>query len=100
MKKEKEFLLQLLVQIKRLEQLGINPDAVENAGKAALILDRLEKRRCAGLTTPKQIRLLESKGFLHVGEWSFEAASKMISRISANNWRVPRDVVPAEYKPT
>ena len=87
-------------QIKRLEQLGINPDAVENAGKAALILDRLEKRRCAGLTTPKQIRLLESKGFLHVGEWSFEAASKMISRISANNWRVPRDVVPAEYKPT
>ena len=86
-------------QKNRLEKLGIFPDEIDNAGKAALILDRLEKRRNAGLTTPKQIRLLESKGFTHVGEWSFESASKMISRISANGWRVPRDIVPAEYKP-
>lgn len=86
-------------QKNRLEKLGIFPDEIDNAGKAALILDRLEKRRNAGLTTPKQIRLLESKGFLHVGEWSFDAASSMISRIAANGWRVPRDIVPAEYKP-
>lgn len=86
-------------QKNRLEKLGIFPDEIDNAGKAALILDRLEKRRNAGLTTPKQIRLLESKGFTHVGEWSFESASKMISRISANGWRVPRDIKPAEYKP-
>ena len=86
-------------QKNRLEKLGIFPDEIDNAGKAALILDRLEKRRNAGLTTPKQIRLLESKGFLHVGEWSFEAASSMISRIAANDWRVPRDIVPAEYRP-
>lgn len=83
----------------RLEKLGIFPDEIENAGKAALILDRLEKRRNAGLTTPKQIRLLESKGFMHVGEWSFDAASSMISRISANNWRVPYGVDPKSYKP-
>lgn len=83
----------------RLEKLGIFPDEIENAGKAALILDRLEKRRSAGLTTPKQIRLLESKGFMHVGEWSFDAASSMISRISANNWRVPYGVDPKSYKP-
>lgn len=86
-------------QKNRLEKLGIFPDEIDNAGKAALILDRLEKRRNAGLTTPKQIRLLESKGFLHVGEWSFEQASSMISRIAANNWRVPNGVEPKSYVP-
>lgn len=86
-------------QKSRLEKLGIFPDEIDNAGKAALILDRLEKRRNEGLTTPKQIRLLESKGFLHVGEWSFEQASSMISRIAANNWRVPYGVEPKSYVP-
>lgn len=83
----------------KLEKLGIFPDDIDNAGKAKLILDRLEKRRNAGLTTPKQIRLLESKGFEHVGSWSFDSASKMIARISANGWRVPRDVDPKTYTP-
>ena len=83
----------------QLEKAGIFPDEIGNAGKAALILDRLAKRRSEGLTTPKQIRLLEGKGFVHVGEWSFDAASKMISRIAANNWCVPRGVVPKDYKP-
>ena len=49
-----------------LEKLGIMPDQIENAGKAAKILDRLDKRKNEGLTTPKQIRYLESKGFQHV----------------------------------
>lgn len=82
-----------------LEKLGIFPDEIENAGKAALILDRLDKRKQEGLTTPKQIRFLEGKGFVHVGSWTFDAASKMISRISANDWRVPQGIVPGEYKP-
>lgn len=86
-------------QRERLEKLGILPDAIENAGKASLILDRLEKRRAAGLTTPKQIRLLENYGFQHVGKWSFEQASGMIARISANGWRVPHGVCAAEYVP-
>ena len=50
-------------------------------------------------TTPKQIRLLERYGFLHVGEWDFNDASRMISRISAAGWRVPRGIDPAMYKP-
>ena len=83
----------------QLEKAGIFPDEIDNAGKASLILDRLAKRRAEGLTTPKQIRLLESKGFLHVGEWSFEAANSMISRIAANDWRVPRGIVPKDYEP-
>lgn len=86
-------------QKNRLEAAGIFPDEVESAGKAKLILDRLDKRRAEGLTTPKQIRRLESMGFKHVGTWTLEAASKLIGRIAANNWRVPRDIKPAEYTP-
>jgi len=83
----------------RLEKLGIFPDEIDNAGKAKLILDRLEKRRNEGLTTPKQIRLLESKGFVHVGNWQFDDAGKIIARIAANGWRVPRDIDPKGYRP-
>jgi hypothetical protein len=82
-----------------LEKMGIFPDEIGNAGKAKLLLDRLSKRREEGLTTPKQIRFLENRGFLHVGTWSFDAASRMITRISANGWRIPRDVNPATYTP-
>lgn len=81
-----------------LEKLGILPDQIDNAGKAAKILDRLDKRRQEGLTTPKQIRFLESRGFQHVGTWQFETARKMIDRIAANGWRIPHDVVPQEYR--
>lgn len=82
-----------------LEKRGIFPDEIESAGKAKLLIERLEKRQSAGLTTPKQIRFLESRGFQHVGTWQFEEASNMISRISANNWQIPRGVVPGEYIP-
>lgn len=82
-----------------LEKRGIFPDEIESAGKAKLLIERLEKRQSAGLTTPKQIRFLESRGFQHVGTWQFEAASNMISRISANNWQIPHGVVPSEYIP-
>lgn len=81
-----------------LEKLGILPDQIDNAGKAAKILDRLDKRRQEGLTTPKQIRFLEGKGFQHVGTWQFETAKRMIDRIAANGWRVPQDINPKEYK--
>lgn len=82
-----------------LEKLGIFPDEIENAGKAKKILDRLEKRKTAGLTTPKQIRLLEQRGFQHVGQWSFEAARKMIARMSASGWKIPSGVDPKTYTP-
>ena len=86
-------------QLDALEKYGIYPNEIENAGKAAMLLDRLNKRRMDGLSTPKQIRLLENKGFLHVGEWTFQQASNMITRIAANGWRVPHSVIPAEYTP-
>ena len=86
-------------QIAALERYGIFPDEIDCAGKAALILDKLAKRRMEGLATPKQIRFLESRGFQHVGTWRFDTANKMISRISYNNWRIPEGVVPSTYTP-
>ena len=86
-------------QLSALEKFGIFPEDVDNAGKASLLLDRLAKRRDEGLTTPKQIRFLEQKGFRKVGTWRFDDASKMIGRISANSWRVPAGVNPATYEP-
>lgn len=81
-----------------LEKMGILPDQIENAGKAAKLLDRLDKRRNEGLTTPKQIRFLEGRGFHHVGTWQFDTARKLIDRIAANGWRIPSDIIPHEYK--
>lgn len=79
-------------QIARLEKLGIFPDEIDNAGKAAKLLDRLDKRRQEGLTTPKQIRFLESRGFEHVGTWQFEDAKNLIDRIAACGWKIPSDI--------
>ena len=74
----------------------------EDMGKFALylLLDRLNKRRAEGLTTPKQIRVLERYGFQSVGTWSFDAAKHMIDRIAAQGWRgVPKGVNPKTYVP-
>ena len=86
-------------QKERLETLGIFPDEIDNAGKAKMLLDRLDKRRREGLTTPKQIRFLESRGFQHVGTWEFDQARNLIDRIAGNGWKVPFDVHPADYVP-
>lgn len=86
-------------QLKALEKYGIFTDDIGNAGKAGKLLDRLQKRQAEGLTTPKQIRLLERYGFQHVGMWKFDNASGLINRIAANGWRVPRGIQPAEFKP-
>ena len=86
-------------QKKALEQAGIYPEEISNAGKAQKILDRLQKRRSEGLTTPKQIRFLESRGFKHVGTWQFSEARQLIDRIAGNGWRLPQGIIPQEYKP-
>ena len=85
-------------QKEALESAGI--DARElSAGKAAQIIDRLHKRKELGLATPRQVRMLEKKGFKHAGTWTFDEASRMMSRLAANNWRVPRGIKPATYEP-
>lgn len=82
-----------------LEKRGIFPDEIDNAGKAQLLIDRLNKRMAEGLTTPKQIRFLESRGFRHVGTWNFGDAKRMIDRIAINGWRIPHGINPYEYTP-
>ena len=86
-------------QVKTLESLGIHPEQVDNAGKAKKLLERLDKRHAEGLTTPKQIRFLEQRGFEHVGTGSFENGRNMINRIAGNGWRTPVGINPKEYKP-
>lgn len=81
-----------------LEKLGIMPDEIDNQGKAAKLLDRLNKRREEGLTTPKQIRFLEKHGFQHVGTWKFDSAKALIDRIAANGWRVPAGIDRQQYQ--
>lgn len=87
-------------QKNRLEKLGILPDEIESAGKAQLILDKLHKRIDLGLTTPKQIRFLEGRGFQHVGTWSFEEARDLIDRIAANGWQTPYTIDPKNFRPS
>lgn len=82
-----------------LKKAGICPDEIDNAGKAAKIMDRINMRRAAGLTTPRQIRFLEGRGFQHVGTWEFKAAKNMIDRIAAQGWRTPAGIDPRTYKP-
>ncbi len=84
-------------QTAALEKLGIMPDQIDNAGKAAKLLERLDSRRREGLTTPKQIRFLEGRGFRHVGTWDFESARNLIDRIAGNGWRVPYGINPPDY---
>lgn len=85
-------------QVNILEKMGIMPDEIDNAGKATKLLERLENRREQGLTTPKQIRFLEQRGFEHVGTWSFDNAKKLIDRIAANGWKIPSGINPKEFK--
>ena len=86
-------------QRERLEKWGILPDEIDSAGKASKLLDRLMKRRDAGLTTPKQIRFLEGRGFQRVGTWTFDSAKNLIDRIAANGWRTPKGIIPQSYVP-
>ena len=86
-------------QIEVLEKMGINASEIECSGKASLLIERINKRRDAGLATPKQIRLLENRGFRKVGSWKFEEANNMIIRIAASGWRLPKGIIAKEYIP-
>ena len=86
-------------QLELLEKRGIFAESVENMGKAHLLIDRLMRRQQEGLSTPKQIRCLERYGFRQVGTWTFDQASAMISRLAANNWRIPFGLNVSAYRP-
>ena len=86
-------------QLALLEKWGISPEEVPNAGMASLLITRLTSRQDLGLATPKQIKCLEKYGFTHVGTWSFDEASNMITRIANYNWKIPHWFHPETYVP-
>ena len=86
-------------QLDALEKWGIDVSTVTCAGMASLLLDRLFRRKDMNLATPKQIRTLEKFGFYHVGEWDFANASKMISLIANNSWKLPHWINAETYRP-
>lgn len=86
-------------QKKALEKAGLFPDEIESRGKAEALLEKVRERQAANLATPKQIRQLESRGFVHVGTWDFDAARKMINWIASNGWRTPHSINPNTYVP-
>lgn len=75
-------------QLELIENAGIDASAITCKGMASVVIDKLMKRREAGLSTPKQIRCLERFGFEHVGEWTFEKASRTIDQLARNGWRI------------
>lgn len=85
--------------IDSIEKLGIFAGEIKTQGEADQLLRSLHSRIDEGLSTPKQIRFLEQRGFKNVGMWKFEDANKMIWRISANNWKIPWDIEPKTYRP-
>lgn len=86
-------------QIKLIEGAGVNTDGMCK-GQASKIIDVIINRRRQGLATPKQMRMLEQKGFQNVGLWTFEQASYMMGVLAQNRWRVPWGMNPATYVPT
>lgn len=86
-------------QLAALEKWGIYPEGVTCMGHASRILATLALRREQGLSSPKQIRLLERYGFRQVGTWTSDAAKKMVAVIAANAWYVPRNINPSTYRP-
>jgi len=85
-------------QIKLIEDAGVDTEGMCK-GQASKVLDAIFKRRESGLATPKQMRMLERKGFQNVGAWTFEQASQMMGRLAQNKWRVPRGVNPKTFIP-
>ena len=86
-------------QIRLIEGAGINADGMTK-GRASKVIDAIFRRRDAGLATPKQMRMLEQKGFQNVGLWTFAQASDMMGRLAKNRWRVPYNINPATFVPT
>lgn len=84
-------------QLDRLEKMGFGAPAT--FGEADLLIRENERRQAAGLSTPKQIRFLEGKGFRNVAKWTKAQAQKMTQRIIVCDWRIPSGVDPESYKP-
>ena len=72
-------------QIEALERFGIDAEGITK-GYACKIMDTVIGRSDKGLATMKQVRALKRAGY-DAAQWSFEEASKKISRLASVGWR-------------
>jgi superfamily II DNA or RNA helicase len=72
-------------QIEALERFGIDAEGITK-GYACKIMDTVIGRSDKGLATMKQVRALKKAGY-DAAQWSFEEASKKISRLAAVGWQ-------------
>lgn len=86
-------------QEKVLKNNDIDLNSVPNRGYASRLIDRLITRSKLNFSTPRQIRLLERYGFKDVGTWKKKDATKIISLIANNKWKVPRFITPSTFSP-
>jgi superfamily II DNA or RNA helicase len=86
-------------QIAALESYGIATQDIKNFGLASKLIERMIERRKQGLTSPKQIRLLERYKFQQVGSWKQEEAGRIITRLAECNYVLPAHFNPRTYKP-
>ena len=87
-------------QKKKLEKLQIDPEGIDNAGKADLLIDRLQQRvkNNDGITqTDPAAWKAGDSSMLEPGQ--FEQAKNVIDRIAANGWRTPSGIHPQSYTP-
>jgi len=86
-------------QLAYLKKCGLDTKDIDTKGLAARIISILMKRKEEGLSTIKQIKVLERYGFRHVGEWTFLDASELIDMIAKNKWKVPQTIRVSTYVP-
>ena len=72
-------------QVKALESFGLDAEGITK-GYASKVIDKMIKRRKAGLATIKQINALRKHGY-EPTDWSFEQASKKLSALAAVGWQ-------------
>lgn len=83
-------------------QIDVGPDVCK--GKASALIERLNKRREAGLCTPRQADTLLKFGFTNTYEWKFEEANKIMGQLATVGWKKwllpynPADYVPPSLK--
>ena len=80
-----------------IEKFGINAENMCK-GQASQLIDNLIGR--VGMSSPKQIKLLQRYGFKNVHEWTMDEAKATIAQLAAANWQIWKcHIEPAFYQP-
>lgn len=79
-------------QLNFIAQNGIDVSLITNAGVASKVIDRIISRRSSGLSTPKQIKTLERYSIANAGTYTFDQASRIITMIANNSWKLPQEL--------